>query len=187
MGELARWRRGRDLHLSRGHLAAALVGVGVLCITSFALGTRLGSRAPSERAQTHFASQSAGEDLVALLALVETAGDVHGGVDAMTFPSALTASSGGGVADAVPRPDGRFHIELGRFSDVALARALRDHVREAGGVAWVSAELRAGVMSWRVAVGGYSAQDHATEALVEVDETLEGWTGVAVTPRVVSR
>ena len=187
MGELARNRRGRDLHLSRGHIAATAVAVCTLALTSFLLGMRVGSGPTTPAGPTHFTGQVADGELVALLARVETAADVNGGVGEMTFPSALTASSGGGVADSEPRPRGAFHIEVARFADVAKARTLRDHLREAGEHAWVAAELRGGVMAWRVAVGGYEGRASADAAMGQVEQALQGWAGASVSPRIVSR
>lgn len=187
MGELARSRRGRDLHLSHGHLAAGAVGVAVLCLTSFVLGVRFSGGSVEVERPSHYTGQVADGELVALLARVESAGDLNGGVSEMTFPSALTASSGGGVGDMGEQPRGAFHIELARFADVAKARALRDHLREAGTQAWVAAELRGGVMAWRVAVGGYDGRATADAAIGEVEAALEEWTGPAVSPRIVSR
>ena len=187
MGELARYRRNRDLHLSRGHIAAGLSAVLLMVCTSFFLGFRAGNRDVVVAGPTHFTSEAPREDLVELLARVEASNDTTGGVDAMTFPDALTGSSGGGLLEAEPAPSGRFQVEVARYSDVAEARSLREHLRGAGLQAWVGAELEAGVMTWRVAIGGFSTDEEATEGVGSLTEALSGWRGAVVDPRVIQR
>lgn len=185
MGELARYRRDRDLHLSRGHLSAAIVGVVLISTTAFFLGFRMGNTRPVVPVATHFTAEAPREGLVELLARVEASGDTTGGVEALTFPDALTQSSGGGLLDVEPMPSGRFQIEVARYADVADARALREHLRAAEVQAWVGAELEAGMMTWRVVAGGFTGSEEADERLAEVRTALEGWAGAQVSPRVV--
>ncbi len=187
MGELARRRRARDLHLSRGQLAAGLVGVLLVAGASFAVGYRVGGgRSVAER-PVPFATGAPREGLVELLARVDASGDVTGGIDALTFPDALTRSSGGGLSDLVPLPGGRLQVEVGRYTDVADARALREHLRAREVRAWVGAELQAGVMTWRVIAGGFTDQDAAEARLGEVREALSDWSGADASPRVIER
>lgn len=185
MGDLARTRRQRDVHLSRGHLVAGMAGVMLLSATSFALGHHLGSQDRTELRALGFAGGAPQEGLVELLARVDSSGDTTGGVDTLTFPEALTRSSGGGVVDVDPRPAGSYVIEVGSYHDVADARTLREHLRNAGMEAWIGAELEAGVMSWRVSVGGYSEQADAEEGMGSLSAALEGWSAVVVQPRIL--
>lgn len=186
MGDLARYRRDRDLHLSRGHLAASVIGVMLLVATSFTLGYGMGHREGPEVQTTRFTSEAPREDLVELLARVESSGDTTGGVGRLTFPDALTRNTGGALLDSEPAPAGSFRIEVGRYADVADARALREHLREGGVQAWVGAELESGVMSWRVAVGGFRSQDDLDEGMNTLGEALATWQGGPVTPRAIS-
>ena len=134
-----------------------------------------------------YTGQAASEELVALLARVETAADTRGGVDQMTFPAALTQSSGGGVANAGDVPAGRFHLQVARFGDVADARRLRDLLRAAEVQAWIAADLEGGVMHWRVAAGGYADPVEADAGLGSLQQALTGWSGPAVDPQVIQR
>ena len=187
MGELARLRRGRELHLATSHVIAAGVGVVLLCLIAFGVGVRVGegSSAP-ERAPT-FTGMAAGDDLVELLARVESSGDVLNGVDRMVFPNALTQSSGGGLVSAADRGPGRFHVEVAVLEDVADARQLRDHLRAAEAQAWVAAEIQEGMMHWRVSVGGFASEEAALDGKRAVHEALGDWQGVATDPTVVAR
>ena len=185
MGELARFRRDRDLHLSRGHLAAGVAGVLVLMATAFVLGFQLGGGESVSAEPVRFTAEAPHEGLVELLARVDASGDTNGGVDELTYPDMLTSSSGGGLLDAGPLPAGRYQVEVGRYTDVADARALREYLRAAEVQAWVGAELEAGVMTWRVVAGVFTETEEADERVVSVTDVLSGWTGVSVTPRVI--
>lgn len=185
MGELARQRRGRDLRITWSHLGAIVVASGLACVLSFGVGVRVGGGDTVQAEAVSFTGEATRDDLIELLARVEASGEVKGGVQSLTFPDALTQSSGGGLLEAERAPSGRFHVEVGRLHDVALARALRDHLREAGCQAWVGADLQGGVMTWRVSVGGYGLEEVATESLVDVRRAMETWQGQSFSPKVI--
>lgn len=98
MGDLERQRDARDMWISRSHLVAMAAGTLVLAGTTFALGFTVGrSTAPPGAV----ASAEGERDLVDLLARVESSSRPHGGVDGLTFPTAL----GGTDVGPAPMPD----------------------------------------------------------------------------------
>ena len=132
MADSKRGALRRDVRLTRSHLWAAASGTVLIALLSFWAGTHVGQGGEvPETLPGTYTGQAASEELVALLARVETAADTRGGVDQMTFPAALTQSSGGGVTNSEDVPAGRFHVQVARFSDVADARRLRDLLRAA--------------------------------------------------------
>lgn len=173
MSELERVRWEADVHLSRAHLRAAALGVALACVTSFLLGVSVAQRQPAEvlAGPAHVPR----EDLVELLARVEASDELHDGVEEFTYVDALTQSSGGAVVEAEPAPAGRFRVEVGRFTDVAEARRVRDQLRDAGFPAWVGAQLHAGVMQWRVASGAFETEEEAAAHVTSLGETLGAW------------
>jgi hypothetical protein len=123
--------------------------------------------------------------LVALLARVEATAEIGGDVEVLTFPDALANSPAGSAVDLGPPPDGRFSIEVARFADVGRARPVRDHLREAGQKAWIAVELVGGEMTYRVAVGGFSRQDSAENAVVIVGDAVASYPGGPFQLRVI--
>jgi hypothetical protein len=107
MGELAKRRAARDLWISRGHVKAALVGAFLLSGVSFGLGYVTGhggsSRDAVAPATVGFTEQVPGEDLVALLARVESNRAALGGVESLTFPDELGRSAD--EVDMGPMPE----------------------------------------------------------------------------------
>lgn len=101
MGDLQRERDGRDLRISRGHVAAAAVGTLVLAATAFALGYTVG-REYAPAAVVERPGLDADRPLVELLAKVEASSRPYGGVEALTFPEAL----GGADVGPAPLPEG---------------------------------------------------------------------------------
>jgi hypothetical protein len=104
MGDLTKRRAARDLWISRSHVKAALVGAFLLSGVSFGLGyvTGVGGSSssappPSWAAAQGYTEQVPGEDLVALLARVESNRAALGGVESLTFPDELARA-----ADDVP-------------------------------------------------------------------------------------
>lgn len=187
MGELARMRRGRELHLATSHVMAAGLGVVLMCLIAFGVGLRIGERSAESDHGTPFTGLASGEDLVELLARVESSGDVLNGVDRLVFPNALTQSSGGGLVAAADRGPGRYHVEVAVVEDVADARSLRDHLRAAEAQAWVGAEMKEGLMHWRVSVGGFASEEVAQDGKQSVVDALASWNGVETQPRIVAR
>ncbi len=187
MGELLRRRDSRNLWVSRSHLHAAVVAMMLSVAGAFAGGYHLGaSQSRSPESGPAFVRGTAGEDLVALLARVDASDDLDGGVGALTFPDQLTVPAD--VADVVTVPSGRYTIEAAHFSSVEPARAVRDHLREAGLGAWVGVERVAGQLEYRVGVGGFPAQASAESALSDVVGALETLVDpTAVTARVVTQ
>jgi len=104
MGDLTKRRAARDLWISRSHVRAALVGAFLLSGVSFGLGYVVGfggsstNAAPASwMASQGYADNVPGEDLVVLLARVESNRAAHGGVESLTFPDELARA-----ADDVP-------------------------------------------------------------------------------------
>ena len=198
MGELARRRRARDLWISRNHVVAAAIAAAMGMVGSFALGATLTSRpaAPAAQAPTLLGTAS-DESLVELLARVESAREVGGGLGKLTFPDAL---SGEGVAlplpeaeaelealeavvppgelEAVPAadplPEGTWTIEVDEAADLQRARQLRSLLHQADQPAWLAARLVEGRTVYRVGVGGYASEEAAESALGEVLPVLAG-------------
>lgn len=100
MGELARQRRSRDLWVSRQHLWALGVGVGLLVVGAFFAGYGL-SRGGVPEAPAAASTGAPSESLVDLLARVDTRVVAQDGVDTLTFPDTLT---GVGQDPGLPEP-----------------------------------------------------------------------------------
>lgn len=191
MGDLARQRSARDLWISRGHVRAMATGTLVLAATAFVVGFAIG-RDTTPVAETE-ASRPADGDLVELLARVESASRPHGGIEALTFPDALS-----GIAPSLPAappgsdgleetapvaliepsidaeplvgdaPVGRFALEVGRFENGAEAAVLREKLRAADLDAWIALELVDGRPVHHVAIGGWADEAAAVEAATEL-------------------
>lgn len=98
MSELTRRRHARDIWISRGHLWAAGVAMVLVGLGGFVAGWwAAGSRSPAV-APTQIATSD--EALIDLLARVDARVVSHDGVDALTFPDALT-----GIGDPTIVPD----------------------------------------------------------------------------------
>lgn len=98
MSELTRRRAARDIWISRGHLWAAgvamvLIGLGGFVAGWWAAGSRSPAVAPAQVATSD-------EALIDLLARVDARVVSHDGVDALTFPDALT-----GIGEPTTVPD----------------------------------------------------------------------------------
>ncbi len=185
--DLARRRSARDLWISRSHVAIGALGVLLLAAFSFGLGVLQG-RSSAERpviVTNPLSVELPNNELVELLARVDATADVGGEVEVLTFPDALSASPTGSAVELGPRPEGRFSIEVARFSDVGRARPVRDHLREAGHKAWIGVELVGGEMTYRVAVGGFSGQAGADSAVLIVADALASFPGANFEPRVI--
>lgn len=114
MGDLERQRDARDMWISRSHLVAMAAGALVLAGTAFALGFTVGrSTAPPGAVATADGER----DLVDLLARVESSSRPHGGVDDLTFPTAL----GGTDVGPAPLPGA---LSTPKPSDAALQAPL---------------------------------------------------------------
>lgn len=189
MSDLARRRSARDLWISRRHVAIGSLGVVLLAVCSFGLGMIKGRATIEMPAATvqQLSLELPNNDLVELLARVEATAEMGGEVEVLTFPEALTNSPSGSTVDAGPPPEGPFSIEVARFSDVGRARPIRDHLRESGLKAWIAVELVGGVMTYRVAVGGFSGQAGAEEATALVIESLASLPGAHFVPKVIER
>ena len=177
MSELERRRGARDVWISRSHVSAAAVGAAVLSGISFIVGMSLGAAAGGSVGQGARAQNGASDRLVDLLARVETAADLEGGVDQLTFPDELPGRNvgpGSPIPDGAGGPEPRFLLESAAVAtawadappaeDVAShrvlstgaadeARALRDALRSEGLDARAyPKELLEGRMRWHVAV-----------------------------------
>jgi hypothetical protein len=70
------------------------------------------------------------------------------------------------VADTPP--SGSLTVWVAERVDPEEARTLRDRLRKEGLPAWIAPTLGAGVTHYTVAVGGYTAEAEATEAVALV-------------------
>lgn len=209
MGDLARERSARDLWISRSHLRAAGTGVALAVLGAFAVGLLLGrgtSSSPREESEA-LLSEVPGNELEQLLARVETAADLHGGVKHITFPDALrdegeavsiplepevdvTAVVAGGEAgtlDVDPRPEGSFTVHLASFEDFPDARAARDRLAATGvdGL-WVGVVQIEGRRRYDLSFGGFASEGEASGALVALVPELDGAPEFVATADVVS-
>jgi hypothetical protein len=189
MGELARERDLRDLRVSRGHIAAATIGVTLLIGTAFGIGFSLGRGEPEVAA----VRQEDGE-LVELLARLEASG--RRSTDELTYPDALegklepvaavveapvvdagsqqvegaaTATLGGDTP-----PAAAFTLVVARAPSFEGGRALRDGLRAAGKDAWLWVERVDGDPLIRVAIGGQADEAEAEAARAALEPSLAG-------------
>ena len=188
MGELARERDLRDLRVSRGHIAAATIGVTLLIGTAFGIGFSLGRGEPEVAA----VRQEDGE-LVELLARLEASG--RRSTDELTYPDALEgkpvpsaarveapvdlgAQHVDGVATATlggdTPPAAAFTLVVAQAASIEGGRALRDGLRAAGKDAWLWVERVDGQPLIRVAVGGQADEAEAEAARAALDPSLGG-------------
>jgi len=189
MGELARIRSSRDLRISRGHLAAALVALVLVAVTAFALGASIGEDPPAP-AKRVFSADVPGDALLELIARIDASSLPAGGEQTLTYQDDLRGPAGnttaapvqpvgdaaGGepvhvaagervipaVADTAPA--GAFTIWVTESADPAAAREMRRRLRDAGQPAWIAATLVGGEPRYTVAVGGYATSEEAEAA-----------------------
>lgn len=193
MGELEMRRAARDMWVSRGHLKAALVGAFLLSGVSFGTGYVFGSgtaEAPRP-AMAGFTDQVPGEDLVALLARVESNRSPQGGVETLTFPDALAGSDPAVgpldvsaealgapveyVADASADvmvdapPVGAYTLTVATMSELDAAEQFIAQLSPVEGLTpWVGAEIVGGEIRYVVSLGGFASRDAAEAALSEL-------------------
>lgn len=126
-------RRGdRDIWISRGHLRAASAGLVLLLVCSFALGYSVGGQVVVEAPKhgSDFLAEVPGEELVDLLARVETAADRRGEVERLTFPDSLRdVQSGEAPASPalklpVSSSPSSYSVVVARLPDTVAARDL---------------------------------------------------------------
>jgi hypothetical protein len=124
MSELARRRRGRDIWISRGHVWAAVVA----CLLMGLGGFLLGWWAAGGRAVSPVVSSSADQDeaLIDLLARIDARVVAQDGLDALTFPEALT---GVGQAPVVPEGAQASHQTTKVAAGVGVGRAFEVWVK----------------------------------------------------------
>jgi hypothetical protein len=176
MSELEKRRGARDVWISRSHVAAAGSGAVLLSGISFLIGVWLGvGRSVHHLAEAgveHDANESA--RLVQLLARVETAADLDGGVGQLTFPEELAGTMVGpdaplpGIlehervafvlqadsealasADRAPTADDTV-VEIASSLSAPEALSLRDRVGHPGVDIRAIPALVGGVASWSV-------------------------------------
>lgn len=185
MGELAREREVRDLRVSRGHIAAGVVGTVLLVCTAFGVGFALGHDEAPEAAV-----RPEDGELVELLARLEASG--RRSTDELTYPDALAGRLGdvtvapdaagpdglsqhidGAASDALvgdTPPDGAYTVVVARVPSVEAGRGIRDGLRAAGKAdAWLWVERIDGHPNVRVALGG-AADEAAALALKDALE-----------------
>ena len=189
MGELASRRAARDLWISYGHLWAMGAGTVLLVGISFGLGFTVGRGDGAARAAaTSTAMPTDDGALVQLLARLDANSRPHGGVEALTFPEALTGQAAptvpqtpdlpaGASSATVPAdptaplpqgdviPGGKYTIQVGVYSSVEQAGLLRNDLRAHQIDAWVRTERIDGHPRVQVDVGGYADEAAATTAL----------------------
>jgi hypothetical protein len=196
MGELARIRNARDLRVSRGHIAAALVAVVLVAVTAFTLGASLAEETPPP-AKRVFTSDVPGEELLELLARIDASSLPGDGEQALTYQDDLKGPAGSNVAAPVqpvkdataevhvaageavvpavadPVPDGNITIWIAESADPASATTMRQQLRDAGQPAWIAATLVEGEPRYTVALGGYATREEA-EAAAEAARSVTG-------------
>ncbi|HMV68181.1 MAG TPA: SPOR domain-containing protein [Myxococcota bacterium] len=208
MSDLERRRDARDVWVSRSHLHAAVVAAALLSLTCFGLGFLAGRHqavTSAEQREGSLADAVPGRDLLAVLAEVERT-SLSSATSAMQYPDLLRKGASPqvpaeparppGVAadvpspvtapfDADPVPGGAFTVEVGVFSDVAGARAARDHLRQRELAAWWWLERVDGVAAYHVAVGGFATQGEADAEVVRVAAVAQTGPTPGAAPRVV--
>ena len=171
-------RRGdRDIWISRGHLRAASAGLVLLLVCSFALGYSVGGQVAVEAPQhdSDFLAEVPGEELVDLLARVETAADRRGEVERLTFPDSLRGVESGEVAAKqalkvlTPSSPSSYSVVVARVPDTVAARDLGKRL-EALGLGPVNTSEVEGV--FEVKYGSFTSVG-AAEATLGKLETLE--------------
>jgi len=189
MGELARIRSARDLRISRGHLAAALVAVVLVAVTAFALGASTGEAPPAPTKRV-FTADVPGEALLELIARIDASSLPGGGEQTLTYQDDLRGPAGSTTAAPVQpveavaggeavhvaagqavvpavadrAPAGAFTIWIAEGADPLAAKETRGRLRDAGQPAWIAATLVDGAPRYTVAVGGYATREEADAA-----------------------
>lgn len=193
MGELARERRARSIHISRGHLAALAVAWVLWTVSSVSAGYLWGRQAVPE-----LAVDAGGElsdlpdpELAEALSRLEAASK-RDALDELTVgyadehevvPPAASDEGDEGPLSGDPVPAGAFAVSLGQF-DVQSARAMRSALAGHGIEAWRAPVVTGGQITVRLAVGGFASEEEARNELGQLASTLQA-LGIAEA-RVVS-
>ena len=168
MSEGTEGKDGNEVALSRSHLLAAIAAGVLLLATGFAAGLSVGDGGAAPVPPPGLLGEVADDRLVDLLARVEAAGRMDGGVGDLSFPSALTGDAVAGVVDRAPA--GSHTVEVGRYTSASEASMLRNRLRGDGVPAWVGLDLVGGTPWYAVRVGGYA--DHAAAEAAAADDRL---------------
>lgn len=199
MGELARRRRERDLHVSRSHVVAGAIGLvlwSAVCVLGGYLWAQRSLPEPEELAarpsSRDVLADLPAEELDEVLARLEAAAasdglaELRAGYDKPTAsPQTRGAASGPpaeapDAAEADPMPRGRFTIDLGRF-DTQTARSLQAELRDKGLRTWRAPVVAGGQLTMRLALGGFSGEEEAQQELERVSPVL---VPLGIEPRV---
>ena len=182
---IAARRSDRDIWISRSHVRAASAGGVLLLVCSFALGYSVGGQAANETsgARPGLLAAVPGEELVDLLARVETAADRRGEVERLTFPDSLRGVEAAEVIQEavvngdVERPveqkpaaasESSYAVVVARLSDTEKAQELGWRLQELG-LSPVNTREHEGV--FEVKYGRYASVD-AAEATLSMLEPL---------------
>lgn len=182
MGDLARQRRSRSIHVSRGHLTAATVGVALWTLCAVA-GGYIWGRHNAQTPPTIGAGtvESAGPDEAladaldrlegistsrALDELGPSRGDEHQLAAGPSEPEASDSLVGD------PAPDGEYTLSLGQY-DVQSARALQTELAQQGLAAWRAPVVTGGQVTVRLAVGGFETLEEAKAEQLRIGQALQ--------------
>lgn len=192
--ELPRSRADHQLSLSRGHLHALGALALALAFLAFFLGYQVGRRqvpeAPVAVAAPLVSEETRNGNLEVLLNKVDETSaknlalsfpaNLPGGAEAAPSAPTEPAPTGDGAVPPAnvppptegPVPTGGWALQIGDTHDYAEAQAWMRPLTDAGLAAYRTTEIRDGVPTHRLRVGGYAAQKDAADAVALVAPLL---------------